>query len=81
MNKYIICNLKANKTLDEIKEYKNIIDKIKLSDNKLIICPPTPYLYLFQNMKYNLGSQDVSSFLCGSFTGETTAKQLASLNT
>ena len=70
MNKCIICNLKANKTLDEIVAYKKEIDKIELNDNKLIICPPYIYSYLFKDAKYEIGAQDVSKYHCGSLINQ-----------
>lgn len=79
--KYLVCNLKANKTKDELKLYEKEISKILTTPTiELIICPSLPFLYLFQSSNYYLGSQDVSMFEEGSYTGETTANQLQSIN-
>lgn len=79
--KYLVCNLKANKTREELIAYAKEIERIKTSaEVELIICPSTPFLYLFQGENYKLGSQDVSVFSLGPHTGENTAEQLASLN-
>lgn len=79
--KYIVCNLKANKLKDELIKYEQDIRAIPFDPNiELIICPSTPFLYLFQNGNYKLGSQDISEFDQGAHTGENTAEQLASLN-
>lgn len=79
--KYLVCNLKANKTKDELKLYEKEISKIlTIPTIELIICPSLPFLYLFQSPSYSLGSQDVSMFEEGSYTGETTANQLQSIN-
>ena len=79
--KYLVCNLKANKTKDELKSYEKEISKIlTIPTIELIICPSLPFLYLFQSLNYSLGSQDVSMFEEGSYTGETTANQLQSIN-
>lgn len=79
--KYLICNLKANKTKEELIEYERELSSIILSPNiELVICPSTPFLCLFQDKKYKLGAQDVSKFNNGSYTGETTAEQLSSMN-
>ena len=79
--KYLVCNLKANKTKDELKLYEKEISKIlTIPTIELIICPSLPFLYLFQSPNYSLGSQDVSMFEEGSYTGETTANQLQSIN-
>lgn len=78
--KYLICNLKANKNLNQIVTYEHEIRKIPKSKTKLIICPSTPFLFYFHHNNYILGSQDVSKYESGSYTGEVTAPQLASLN-
>ena len=79
--KYLVCNLKANKTKDELKSYEKEISKIlTIPTIELIICPSLHFLYLFQSPNYSLGSQDVSMFEEGSYTGETTANQLQSIN-
>lgn len=78
---YLVCNLKANKTKNEIIEYEKDLQQIPYNSNlELIICPSTPFLYLFQNDIYQLGSQDISKFNSGAHTGESTAEQLSSLN-
>lgn len=79
--KYIICNLKENKNLAEIKEYKKKLNRIKTNKNiELIISPTSTYLYLLKSRKYNLAAQDVSYYSEGAHTGEISAKQLSSLN-
>lgn len=79
--KYLICNLKENKTNNEIIDYEKQLENITYKDYlKLIICPSYLFLPFFKNDNYSLGSQDVSKFKLGSYTGEVSAKQLASLN-
>lgn len=79
--KYLVCNLKANKLKDEMIEYEKELKSINLIDNKiLIVCPSFIYLYMFQDEKYYLGSQDVSEYTEGAHTGEITASQLESMN-
>lgn len=79
--KYLICNLKENKTYQDMQEYKEKLLSITPDEKiKLVICPSTPYLFLFNNQKYYIGSQDVSKYDGGAYTGEVGAKQLASLN-
>lgn len=79
--KYLVCNLKANKVKDEIIKYERDLQQIPFNSNiELIICPSTPFLYIFQNEGYKLGSQDISRFNQGAHTGENTAEQLSSLN-
>ena len=79
--KYLVCNLKANKLKDELIKYERDLQQIPFNSNiELIICPSTPFLYIFQSELYKLGSQDISRFNQGSHTGENTAEQLSSLN-
>lgn len=77
--KYLICNLKQNKTLNEIITYEHEIRKLPKTDTKIIICPSHPYYICFRNNNYSLGSQDISKYNGGSYTGEVSGKQLASL--
>lgn len=78
---YLVCNLKANKTKEELMDYERDLLQIPLKSNiELIICPSTPFLYIFQNDSYKLGSQDISRYESGPHTGENTGEQLASLN-
>ena len=82
----IIANFKENLSEKEFHEYFDVFVREfpKLgtnSETKIIFCPSFPYLSLvskkvsiFQNIY--VGSQDVSSFKAGSYTGEVSAKQL-----
>lgn len=77
----LVCNLKANKNKEELIEYERDLLQIPYDDKvELIVCPSTPFLYLFQSDTYKLGSQDISKYDNGAHTGENTAEQLASLN-
>lgn len=79
--KYLVCNLKAFKNKEENLNYEKNLNQIKINSNiELIICPSTPFLYIYQNNNYKLGSQDISKYEKGAHTGENTAEQLASLN-
>ena len=51
----IILNHKMNLTLEEIKAYELI-----LRDYDVVVMPQTPYMGLFTNGKYTLGSQCIS---------------------
>lgn len=70
----LVLNLKMNLTKSSIVEYENFIH-----DKKVIVLPQYPYLLLFKKGSYALGSQDVSKFAKGSFTGEVCAKGLKGL--
>lgn len=83
---YLIANFKSNLVKKDLVEYIQIINKgLALFTNKceikIIFCPSYPYLYLFEELskKYeyvSIGSQDVSNFPEGSYTGNINAKQL-----
>jgi triosephosphate isomerase len=77
--KKVVLNLKMNMTLEEIKSYEIEISKICNHNPEVIICPSYPFLHLFTNTNYFLGSQDVSQFIEGGYTGEVSARQVASI--
>ncbi len=93
--KYIIANWKANKDLDQTKTwvsaFLNLLQSNKdtqrgLENNRIsiIICPPYPFIYplkeLFKNyVNIEIGSQNVSRYDDGTYTGEVTAHNLSSL--
>lgn len=78
--KYLICNLKSNLTLNEIINYERSLRRFSKSNVELIICPSYPYLVFFRKGYYYLGSQDISRYQGGSYTGEVNAIQLKSMN-
>lgn len=74
-----MCNLKSNKTLKEILEYKKELANINLENTELVLFPSSIYLSFFYNVSYKLGSQNLSIFSSGSHTGEILASQLKSM--
>lgn len=68
----IILNHKMNLTIDEIKHYENHLRKYDV-----VVMPQTPYLALFTNGEYTLGSQCVSEY---DATGGVGAEALKALN-
>lgn len=93
--KYFIANWKANKTLSEVinwadqfsnllnsnNQARNNLDKNKI---KIVICPPSPFIIPLKKKfekqdGFFLGSQDLSQFEQGTYTGEVTAKNLKGL--
>lgn len=78
--KYLICNLKAHKTLKEIIEYKEIIKTLNLNNINLIIAPSAPYLSLFNSSNINLCTQDISLNNDLFLTGDISIETLKSLN-
>ncbi len=88
--KYLIANWKSNKNSREVEIWFSQMKK-KFTDNpavkidrlEIVICPP--YLYLPQAAKLiskyqlplKLGTQDVSPFPAGAYTGAVTARMIA----
>ena len=77
--KYLVCNFKNKLLKDDIVKYNNKISDIVLKKTKLIICPSSLFLPFFDQSGYSLGSQDISSFMDKTITGEITGEQLKSL--
>ena len=81
----IVANWKATKTIKEtvqwIKETKPALEKINSAD--IVICPPFTSLplvsSLFKDTNVKVGSQDISKFKKGAYTGEVTAEMLNGL--
>lgn len=65
---------------DDIIRYINNIEDVNYNKSKLVICPSMCYLPFFGGKEYLLGSQDISSFIDKTATGEVTGEQLKSLN-
>lgn len=86
--KYIIANWKANKNINEAFYWidsflKKDFSKIK-EKATIIICPPYPLIPIIKERLgsfsfIKIGSQDLSVFESGPFTGEVTAKTLSQL--
>ena len=68
----IILNHKMNLNINEIKEYEKA-----LRDYDVVVMPQTPYMGLFTNGKYILGSQCISEYTA---TGGVSAESLVHLN-
>lgn len=82
----VVANLKANKTWDEVSSW--IDDVAKLAQNfsgTIIFCPSHPFLTAsFEKISQNginlkLGTQDISRFEQGAYTGEVAASQIADI--
>lgn len=80
---YIVANFKSHKTQVDaerwLREFKNI--KIE-AEKKIIVCPPFTLLPFFKSfiqensLHLSLGSQNISPFDEGAYTGEENAKQI-----
>ncbi len=76
--KYLICNFKNKLLKDDILKYNRNLGEIE-TKVKLVLCPPSIYLSLFDKNGYDLGVQDISSFIDRTITGEIEANQIKSL--
>lgn len=82
----IIANLKANKTWDQIVVWLDQVGKAAQNfSGTIIICAPHPFLASThqkikdENLKIQVGSQDISKFEQGPYTGEFAASQVESI--
>lgn len=77
--KYFVLNHKMNLSYPEILTYKEQIQKLDISNVHFIVVPSFPYLPLFKDASYGVGSQNVAFRAYGALTGEVSALQLSSL--
>ncbi len=77
--KYFVCNFKNKLVKDDIVRYNNRLSEIESKKVKLVIVPSLPFLGYFDRNGYSIGSQDISSFMDKTITGEVTGEQLKSL--
>ena len=75
----VVLNNKCNFNLDEYLDYQNKLKKFNFK-NDIVLCPSSVYLSNFELENIFLGSQNVSPFNDGAYTGEVSAKQLKSIN-
>lgn len=79
----IIANFKANKTWDELAAWLEIVSP-KAADfsGTVILCPSAPFISEVSQkvktagIKIKIGSQDISQFNVGAYTGEFAASQI-----
>lgn len=77
--KTIILNHKSYLSYEEIKTYKNTLEKLNPKNIELVLMPNIAYLSMFTNYKIKLGSQNFYSYNFGSYTGEISLETLKSL--
>jgi triosephosphate isomerase (TIM) len=78
---YLVANLKSNKTLAETLAWVDDLENLDyMADNvQMIACLPFPYIYpVYQrvtakSLTINLGTQDISPFPYGAYTGAVAA--------
>lgn len=76
--KYLVCNFKNKLLKEDIIKYNNRLGDIE-TKVKLVLIPPVCYLSMFDKNGYELGVQDISSFMDKTITGEIEAFQVKSL--
>lgn len=83
---YVIANPKANKTWDEVSAWIDEVAQVAANfTGTIVFCPSYPFLAsahqkISQNgINLKLGSQDISRFETGAYTGEVAASQIADL--
>jgi len=76
--KYLVCNFKNKLLKEDIIKYNNRLGDIE-TKVKLVLIPPVCYLSMFDKTSYELGVQDISSFMDKTITGEIEAFQVKSL--
>jgi len=74
----LVLNHKSNLDRKQIEKYIAEYRKIDKKNHQIIICPSSCYLPLFEQVE--LGSQDISRYPQGAYTGEVSGKALKSLN-
>ena len=77
--KYFVCNFKNKLNKEDIVKYNNRLRELVVKKVKLVISPSLPFLAFFDKGDYSLGSQDISSFMDKTITGEVSGEQLKSL--
>lgn len=84
----VIANLKANKTWEEMSAWLDQVgntNEAKSFSGTIVVCPASPFLASVhlkissQNLPFILGSQDISKFEEGAYTGEFAASQLVGI--
>jgi triosephosphate isomerase len=79
--KYLIGNWKANKTINELLSWTRLVKKANVKPNhdlKVVLCPSFIHLALIKKELPNLvlGSQDISPYADGAYTGAITGRML-----
>ena len=77
--KLVVLNHKMNFTYEGIKLYIRSLKKISTNNIKLVVCPSNLYISDFIDNDFYTGSQNVSNYDNGSYTGEISASQLQSI--
>ena len=81
MHKLIVANYKMNGNIKFFRSL-NILNKLKLRDTKIVLCPPFLYLPIvkLENKSISLGCQNISQFINNKSTGEISPLMLKEFN-
>lgn len=80
--KYIVANFKLNGNNGFINDYLKHINKLVKKPTNMLIALPSPYLYManaFAKNNIMVGSQNISEYTSGAYTGEVSASMVADL--
>jgi triosephosphate isomerase len=86
--KIVAGNWKMNLSFEEAEELISSIadqlEEIDLEETEVVICPPYPYLEMALDIAdesvFSVGAQNISQFDNGAYTGEVSARMLASMD-
>ena len=78
--KYLICNLKAHKTYNDMLIYKDTLRDLTIQNINLILAPSAVYLPIFKSEGLKIASQDIPLEEQLKLTGDISIEQLKSLN-
>lgn len=77
--KYLFLNHKMNFNKDEACSYFESLNKIDFQDINVCVFPSYTNIFLANSNKYSVGSQNVSCYSNGSYTGDISSSQIASM--
>ena len=76
--KFLVANWKMNGDLEFADRFISAIGDVK-TEHRVIVCPPFPTLFKFQNFPHKLGAQNCSYLESGALTGEVSPLLLKEL--
>ncbi|MEG1287768.1 MAG: triose-phosphate isomerase family protein [Bacilli bacterium] len=76
--KYLVVNLKNKLMKSDVTKYSLKLEGFKTKNTELVIVPSTIYISSFKKSYYKLGTQNISSIIDHTVTGEVTGEQLKS---
>lgn len=81
MHKLVVANYKMNGNIKFFRSL-NILNKLKLRDTKIVLCPPFLYLPIvkLKNKSISLGCQNISQSINNKSTGEISPLMLKEFN-